>query len=82
MPRPTCQEDMFDYRVKKIFTRLRKQCQDEGGEDVAHDPCPCWYFGEIREIHARSPILRACDGLRCSQSWQILHNARNVDSSV
>ena len=29
MPRPTCLEDGFEYRVKNIFKRLRQEHKDE-----------------------------------------------------
>lgn len=38
MPRPTCLEDGFEYRVKLIFNRLRQDHKDEE-TDV---PFPKW----------------------------------------
>ncbi len=29
MSRPTCREDLYEYRVKRIFAKLRKLCDEE-----------------------------------------------------
>ena len=37
MNRPTCQEDMYEYRVKRIFNSLRADWKDEESEAAFQD---------------------------------------------